>query len=114
MLLPYLQKVKQQLRDLLPELVKFKSYYSQCLYELFDKATKPEGQLYVTLATLRKLLRIGEHEYERYFDLKRFVLQQAQKELAPTPYTFTFGEKKIGKKVVGIQFFFPTQVVNLP
>jgi len=111
---PYLKKIKNKLAGQLPALVGFKSYYSQCLYELFDKAEKPNGQLLISLDRLRQLLRIKDTEYERYFDLKRFVLQQAQKELAATPYAFTFGEKKAGKKVVGILFYFPTQVVHLP
>ncbi len=111
---PYLKKIKSQLSGQLPALVQFKSYYSQCLYELFDKAEKPGGQLSLSLDRLRQLLRIKDTEYERYFDLKRFVLHQAQKELADTPYAFTFGEKKVGKKVVGILFYFPSQVVHLP
>lgn len=113
---PYLKKIKGQFTaGQLKALVKFKSYYSQCLYELFSKANKPHGELlYLPLDTLRNILRVGEQEYERYFDFKRFVLHQAQKELDSTPYAFTFGEKKAGKKVMGILFYFPTQVVHLP
>jgi hypothetical protein len=103
-LYPYLFKIRSHFtRNQLKDLIKFRSYYTQCFYELFQKASR-NGQLYMPLAGLRNILRIGEEEYERYYDFKRFVVYQAQKELKSTEFDFIFKEKRLGKKVTGIQF----------
>lgn len=104
---PYLVKLKEQFDTFhLEKLIHFKSYYSQCLYELFKKVTKVNGSYTISLELLRSILRIEEKEYERYYDLKRFVIQQAQKELNGHDVAFVFKERKQGKKVVAIQFIF--------
>lgn len=103
----YLLKLKNQFSIYsLEKLISFKSYYSQCLYELFKKLPKPNGTLTISLEQLRKILRVGEMEYERYFDFKRYIIQQAQKELAIHDTSFEFKEKKQGKKVIALQFIF--------
>lgn len=103
----YLLKLKHQFSIYsLEKLILFKSYYSQCLYELFRKLPKPNGTLTLSVEQLRKILRIGETEYGRYFDFKRYVIQQAQKELAIHDTSFDFKEKKQGKKVIALQFVF--------
>ncbi|MBO9640010.1 MAG: replication initiation protein [Siphonobacter aquaeclarae] len=108
LLYPYLQHLRREfLLFRLEKLVSFKSYYSQCLYELFKKVSKPMGLYSITLEQLRTVLRLEPTEYERYFDFKRFVLQQAQKELAPHDVSFFFREIKERQKVVGLVFQFP-------
>lgn len=103
----YLLKLKSQFSIYsLEKLILFKSYYSQCLYELFRKMPKPNGTLTLSVEQLRKILRIGETEYERYYDFKRYIIQQAQKELAIHDTSFDFKEKKQGKKVIALQFIF--------
>lgn len=103
----YLLKLKNQFSTYsLEKLILFKSYYSQCLYELFRKLPKPNGTLILSIEQLRKILRVGESEYERYFDFKRYIIQQAQKELAIHDTGFEFKEKKQGKKVIALQFIF--------
>lgn len=103
----YLLKLKNQFSIYnLEKLILFKSYYSQCLYELFRKLPKPNGTLTISVEQLRNILRIGESEYQRYFDFKRYIIQQAQKELAIHATSFDFKEKKQGKKVIALQFIF--------
>lgn len=103
----YLLKLKNQFSIYsLEKLILFKSYYSQCLFELFRKLPKPNSTLTISVEQLRKILRIGETEYERYFDFKRYIIQQAQKELAIHDTSFDFIEKKQGKKVIALQFIF--------
>jgi hypothetical protein len=102
---PYLMRVKRHFSgDQLQTLIKFKSYYSQCFYEWFSKSSKTTTSIYISLNALRTMLRIAETEYERYYDLKRFVIGQAQKELKETPFDFIFKEKRTGRKVIGLQF----------
>jgi plasmid replication initiation protein len=103
----YLLKLKNQFSIYsLEKLILFKSYYSQCLYELFKKLPKSNGTITISVEQLRNILRIGEEEYERYFDFKRYIIQQAQKELAIHDTSFEFKEIKKGKKVIALQFFF--------
>ncbi|MDO1451309.1 replication initiation protein [Rhodocytophaga aerolata] len=102
---PYLIRVKKHFSgEQLQTLIKFKSYYSQCFYEWFSKSAQSTKIVYISLYALRTMLRIGETEYERYYDLKRFVIGQAQKELKGTQYEFSFKEKRTGRKVIGLQF----------
>jgi plasmid replication initiation protein len=104
---PYLVKLKNQFNTFhLEKLIHFRSFYSQCMYELLKKVTKTSGTYTISLESLRTILRIEETEYERYYDFKRYVIQQAQKELAGHEVAFSFNEKKQGKKVVAIQFVF--------
>ncbi|WP_305952309.1 replication initiation protein [Emticicia oligotrophica] len=103
----YLLKLKRQFSIYsLEKLILFKSYYSQCLYELFRKMPKSNGTLTLSVEQLRKILRVGETEYERYYDFKRYIIQQAQKEFAIHDTSFDFKEKKQGKKVIALQFIF--------
>lgn len=102
---PYLIRVKKHFSgEQLQTLIKFRSYYSQCFYEWFSKSAQTTKIVYISLYALRTMLRIEETEYERYYDLKRFVIGQAQKELKGTHYEFTFMEKRTGRKVIGVQF----------
>ncbi|AFK05681.1 initiator RepB protein (plasmid) [Emticicia oligotrophica DSM 17448] len=104
---PYLVKLKNQFNTFhLEKLIHFKSFYSQCLYELFKKVPKVNGTYTASIDFLRSILRIGETEYARYYDFKRYVIQQAQKELLGHEVAFHFKEKKQGKKVIAIQFIF--------
>lgn len=104
---PYLLKLKNQFSTFqLEKLINFKSYYSQCIYELLKKVYKPQGTFTVSVEQLRNILKIEETEYKRYYDLKRYVIQQAQKELSTYDVSFHFTERKQGKKVMAIQFIF--------
>jgi plasmid replication initiation protein len=104
---PYLLKLKNQFSTFqLEKLINFKSYYSQCLYELLKKVQKPNGTFVISVEQLRNILKIEETEYKRYYDLKRYVIQQAQKELTEHDVSFLFNERKQGKKVIAIQFVF--------
>lgn len=103
----YLLKLKNQFSIYnLEKLISFKSYYSQCFYELFKKLPKSNGTLTISINQLRKILKINETEYERYFDFKRYIIQQAQKELTIHDTSFEFREIKQGKKVIALQFLF--------
>jgi|GEM_PF-3585963 len=105
---PYLKKIKAYFDvSQLETLIQFKSFYSKCLYELFRKSVLSREGLYFPLAQLKQLLLIEPQEYERYNDLKRFVLKRAEKDLKSTPMAFTIREKRtIGQKVLGVHFMF--------
>lgn len=104
---PYLLKLKNQFSSFqLEKLINFKSYYSQCIYELLKKVYQPNGTFSISVEQLRNILKIETTEYKRYYDLKRYVIQQAQKELSFYDVSFHFNERKQGKKVIAIQFVF--------
>lgn len=104
---PYLLRLKNQFSTFqLEKLINFKSYYSQCIYELLKKVYKPNGTFSISIEQLRSILKIEEQEYKRYYDLKRYVIQQAQKELSAYDVAFHFTERKQAKKVMAIQIIF--------
>ncbi len=114
-LLPYLRKLKADFdAHQLSELMQFQSRYSQCLYELLKRESKYRTIIYIDLPHFRHLLGI-ETIYERYNDVKRKVIQQAQKDLLPYPdVSFTFKEKKIRGKVMGLFFYLKQNLATVP
>ncbi|MDJ1506306.1 replication initiation protein [Xanthocytophaga agilis] len=105
-LLPYLLRIKNEFEpQYLSELMQFQSRYSQCFYELFKRESRKGSVVYIELVRLRTLLGI-EEIYERYNDLKRKVIYQAQKDLVHyADVAFRFEEKKVKGKVEGIYFY---------
>ncbi|MDJ1497610.1 replication initiation protein [Cytophagaceae bacterium DM2B3-1] len=112
-LLPYLLRLKEDFEtNQLAELMQFQSRYSQCFYELFKRESKQNSIVYIDIVRLRSLLGI-EDVYERYNDVKRKVIQQAQRDLLPYPdVSFTFREKKVSGKVEGIFFYLKQMLPN--
>ncbi len=104
---PYLLRMKGyfSLQEI-AELINYKSFYSKAFYDLFGKLPLPRGSVYYPLPELRRLLLI-EDQYHRYPDVKRFVIEKAQKDLVKTPVAFTFEEKRnMNNQVLGVKFTF--------
>ena len=81
------------------------SSYAIRVYELLKQYEKI-SQRFLTLAELRRILKIPTGIYKLYGHFKQKVLIKAQKELlARTDIYFEFKEIKNGRKVSEIQFF---------
>ena len=107
-ILPYLMRIKDQFKkEQLSGLMNFRSYYTQCLYELFQREHRMgKDKLYIPVPAFRKLIGLTT-EYNRYNDLKKRVLYMAQEELdAHGEIAFTFVEKNHGRKVIGLNLYF--------
>lgn len=84
-------------------LAQLKNVYSIKLFELL-KSFQALGYYETTIANLRKSLEIPEDNYKMYADLKKKVIEKAQREISSTTIYFDFKEEKIGKKVERIIF----------
>ncbi|MEM6359657.1 MAG: replication initiation protein [Bacteroidota bacterium] len=102
LLKPYLLELKKNYTSyLLAYIPKLRSSYSLRLYELLYQFKKI-GKRSFELEDLQR--KVGS-SYSAYADCKRYVILQAQKDLKKyTNITFTFTEKKTGRKVTGIDF----------
>ncbi len=116
-LYPYLKEIKSHF-DLprLGELLSFQSYYTQCLYELFLREACDQDEFYISLTDLRRLLKI-ENKYERYTDIRRRVLGQAQKDLKEfenSAFIYKPRKQPHTGKVIGIHFYFRKLLTSRP
>ena len=84
-------------------LAELKNVYSIKLFELL-KSFQSLGYYETTITNLRKSLEIPDENYKMYADLKKKVIEKAQREIATTTIYFEFKEEKIGKKVERIIF----------
>ncbi len=108
-LYPYLSAIRKhfELRRL-GELMSFQSFYTQCLYELFLREAVDQDHFYITLYTLRQLLKV-ETKYKMYSDFRKRIIEQAQKELLAfenAAFLFKPQLHPITGKVVGVHFYF--------
>ena len=103
---PYLLKLKEAFTTYyLKNVLKLRSFYSIRIYELL-KQYESVGKRVISIEDLRKILKLEGDKYKKYSDFKRFVIMAAQKELKQkTDIYFDFKEKKIGRKVVELEFF---------
>lgn len=103
MMKPYLLRLRSQFTsfELLYTLV-LKSKYSLRLYELL-KSYQYKGEQYVELNALQQLL--GAETYDRWYNFKVKVLEQARKEINEfTDIRFTYQTKTQRKRVIGVTF----------
>ncbi len=105
---PYILDIKSYftLFDL-EEAFGIKSNHSLRMYELL-KQYSSTGIRVISLKDLRFSLNISEEQYPNYFDFKKRIILQAQKDLEKTPMAFKFKELKSGKKVINFEFTFTT------
>ena len=89
----------------LEEAFGIKSNHSLRVYELL-KQYSSTGIRVMSLSDLRFSLNISKEQYPSYFDFKKRIILQAQKDLEKTPMAFSFKELKLGKRVVNIEFRF--------
>ena len=109
---PYLLNLKQYFTSYkLKNIIKLKSIFSIRIYELLKQFEKIKERAF-EIDELKEILGI-EKKYERYSDFKRKCIIKAQNELKEkTDISFTFSERKKGKKVFEIVFHIKTKAVN--
>ena len=100
---PYLLQLKKHFTATpLKYILSFKSVHSMRIYEMLQQF-KSTGFFVEKVHTLKHRLKI-EHKYESYSAFKKYVILQAQKELAKTDMAFTFKEIKAGRRIDRIEF----------
>lgn len=103
-LIPYLLQLKKKFtRYQLKNILYLKSKYSIRIYELL-KQYESIGKRELELQELKKILFI-ENQYNRIYDLKRFVLTPAIKEINDyTDINISYDDVKKGRKITGFVF----------
>lgn len=100
---PYLLQLKQHFTATpLKYILNFKSVHSMRIYEMLHQF-QSTGFFIERVEKLKYRLKI-EEKYASYSAFKKYVLQQAQKELEQTDMAFTFQEIKKGRKIDRIKF----------
>ena len=84
-LLLYVLGNEEYTKYLLENITKCDSIYSMRVYELLKQYQKI-GERVLQLQELREMLGIKKTEYTRYNDFKRYVIQQAHKEINENRY----------------------------
>lgn len=103
-LLLYIAGNKEYTKIVLENINKCDSFYSMRIYELLKQYQKI-GERTIEISELREMLGIDKKEYKLYGDFKRYVLEQAFKEInSKTDLEFEFKEIKTGRKVTSIKF----------
>lgn len=88
----------------LASVIQFSSQYSIRIYELLMQYMKI-GSRKFTLESLRKILMIQDSQYTKWNDFRRYVIEQALKELTEkSDITFEYEALKDGKRVVAVNF----------
>lgn len=102
---PFLFEVKKNFTQFpFSSIVNLKSSFSIRMYELLKQYVKI-GKRKFDINTLKRQLGIEKELYDRYYDFKKRVILTAQRELnEKTDISFEFVEKKMGRKVVELQF----------
>lgn len=105
-LAPHLFQLKKAFTVVqLETVLKMKSIYAIRIYELLKQYEKLEERTF-TVHELREIL-VLEDKYPQYYDFKKKVILQAQKELARTDMAFEFTEdKKDTRSIQEITFTF--------
>jgi len=105
-LAPHLFKIKKAFTLIqLETVLKLKSIYAIRIYELLKQYEKFEERTF-TIQTLREML-VLENKYPQYAHFKKYVILQAQKELANTDMAFEFtADKKYTRSIQEITFTF--------
>lgn len=100
---PYLLQLKQHFTATpLKYILNFKSVHSMRIYEMLHQF-QSTGFYIEKVQKLKYRLKI-EDKYASYSAFKKYVLEQAQKELEQTDMAFTFLEIKEGRKIDRIEF----------
>lgn len=102
---PYLLQLKREFTQYnISFLMRMQSSHSRRIYKLLKQYQKI-GRRKFSVSRLREMLCIKKEEYSKYYDFKRRLILQAQKDLAKyTDITFSFEEEKKGRRVEYITF----------
>lgn len=101
---PYLLQLKNDFTEYkINNILKLQSGFSIRLYELLKQYLKI-GERTIELEDFKRMLGI-ENKYKAYADIKRRVIDTAQRELSKsTDITFTYTPIKTGRKVTSLRF----------
>ena len=93
--------------------MELKSAYSMRFYELAKKWSDTKIWK-VSIEEFRETFGCKD-KYQALYDLKRYVVETAQKELDKvSPWSFTYEQIKVGHKVRGFTFYFYENKKNVP
>jgi len=112
---PYLLQLKSRFTKYqLEYALKLRKSYSIRIYELLKQWEKLKTRT-VEIAELKEALGIDKNKYTFYGDLKRRILNPAQKEISEkTDISFKFIEIKKGRKVLMIRFKIRSKKIDRP
>ena len=102
---PYLIQLKSHFTKLsMSDIMQLNSLYAMRFYELL-KQYETIGQREISIKDLREYCGIAKHEYERYNDFKKDVLEKAKKEInEKTDINIDYRELKESRKIVAIEW----------
>ncbi len=113
-ILPYLSELKGSFtRYKLEHVGAMKSIYGIRLYELLMQ-WQALGTREVEIAWLKKQFQI-EQEYNRMYDLKKYVIEPAMKDInTHSNYTVSWTQRKTGRRVTHLTFTFSENKPKAP
>jgi len=104
---PYMLQLKEKFTQYkLGNILAMKSKYSPRIYEILKcNEFKKQGYIQIEIDDLKKILH-SDNVYPRYYDFKRRVIEQSQKELKKmSDISFDFEEIKTGRTVTSLKFY---------
>ena len=112
-IMPYLAQVKARfVLYNLKEIGNFGSLYTTRLYELIQEF-KETGWMKKSIAQLREVFAVGNDKFKLYGHFKKNTFAHACQEINDNyDIDLRFEEKKVGRKVVAIEFFFKKTIVH--
>jgi hypothetical protein len=108
---PYMLQLKEKFTQYqLANVLCMKSKYAPRLYEILkSNEFKRQGYEIIAVAELRRLLK-AENKYPRYNDFKRFIIDQAIKEINQlTDLNVEYEAIKTGRAVTSLKFYIKSQ-----
>lgn len=88
------------------EALKFKRFYTIRLYELLMQFKKT-NERHIKIESLRQIFQIEKNKYERFADLRKWVLEPSINEIeSKTNWKIDWQPIKTGRKITSISFVF--------
>ncbi|WP_338631775.1 replication initiation protein [Clostridium baratii] len=101
----YYLQLNQYTKYRLSNISKLNSQYSIRIYELLKQYEKVKNREF-SLNEFKLKIGLDNEQYNRFYDLKKYAILVAQKELKEkTDIEFEFEEIKTGRKVTALKFF---------
>ncbi|HEY5535229.1 MAG TPA: replication initiation protein [Ignavibacteria bacterium] len=112
---PYMLQLKEKFTQYkLGNILAMKSKYSPRIYEILKcNEFKKQGYIEIEINELKKILN-SDNVYPRYYDFKRRVIEQSQKELKKmSDISFDFEEIKTGRTVTSLKFYIKVNEITM-
>ena len=105
-LLPFVKELSSRFtKTELVYALRLKSSFSQKIYDLLKANRWRGGSFTLDIEDMRSLLDIGATEYAKFSDLRRNILEVAEREIGEkTDIRYVWGGVKRGNKIVAIKF----------